>query len=97
MNCNSPLRVKLDGPHIDGPQNHLWIFDVRIQVKYYSCNSCSCMHLGNSTLLLEVCKSDPNPIQFVRISEQKYTFRIGLIKLFRSRIGSDFDIRNKMN
>jgi hypothetical protein len=23
--------------------------------------------------------------------------RIGLIKLFRSRIGSDFDIRNKMN
>jgi hypothetical protein len=47
--------------------------------------------------LLEVCKSDPNPIGFVRISEQKYTFQIGLIKLFRSRIGSDFDIRNKMN
>ena len=23
--------------------------------------------------------------------------RIGLIKLFRSRIGSDFDIRNKIN
>ena len=30
-------------------------------------------------------------------SEQKYTYRIGLIKLFRSRIGSDFDVRNKMN
>jgi hypothetical protein len=26
-------------------------------------------------------------IGFVRISEQKYTYRIGLIKLFRSRIG----------
>jgi hypothetical protein len=26
----------------------------------------------------------------------KYSFRIGLIKLFRSRIGSDFDIRNKL-
>jgi hypothetical protein len=33
-----------------------------------------------------------NPIGFVRISEQKYTFRIGLIKLFRSRIGSDLII-----
>jgi hypothetical protein len=42
-------------------------------------------------------RSESDPIGFVRISEQKYTFRIGLIKLFRSWIGSDFDIRNKMN
>ena len=40
---------------------------------------------------LEVCKSDPKPI-----SEPKYSYRIGLIKLFRSRIGSDFDIRNEL-
>jgi hypothetical protein len=42
-------------------------------------------------------RSESGPIGFVRISEQKYTYRIALIKLFRSRIGSDFDIRNKMN
>ena len=42
-------------------------------------------------------ETDPNPIGFVRISEPKYSFRIGLIKLFRGRIGSDFDVRNKMN
>jgi hypothetical protein len=42
-------------------------------------------------------RSESDPIGFVRISEQKYTYRIGLIKLFRSRIGSDFDIRYKMN
>jgi hypothetical protein len=42
-------------------------------------------------------RSETDPIGFVRISEPKYSFRIGLIKLFRSRIGSDFDIRNKMN
>ena len=42
-------------------------------------------------------KSESDPIGFVRISEPKYSYRIGLIKLFRSRIGSDFDIRNKMN
>jgi hypothetical protein len=35
--------------------------------------------------ILEMCKSDP--IAFAWISEQKYTFRIGLIKLIRSRIG----------
>jgi hypothetical protein len=42
-----------------------------------------CHHMS----IVEVCKSDPNPIGFVRISEPKYSFRIGLIKLFRSRIG----------
>jgi hypothetical protein len=47
--------------------------------------------------IVEVCESDPNPIGFVRILEPKYKFRIGLNKMFRSRIGSDFDIRNKMN
>ena len=46
--------------------------------------------------ILEVCKSDPHPIRSdfgtkIFISEQR------LIKLFCSRIGSDFDIRNKMN
>jgi hypothetical protein len=34
-------------------------------------------------------RSESDPIGFVRISEQKYTFRIGLIKLFCSRIGPD--------
>ena len=29
--------------------------------------------------VLEVCKSDPNPIGFVRILEQKYSFRIDKI------------------
>ena len=49
--------------------------------------------------MLEVCKSDPKPIRSDRIRSDfgtKYSFRIGLIKLFRSRIGSDFDIRNKL-
>jgi hypothetical protein len=32
-------------------------------------------------------KSESDPIGFVRILEQKYTYRIGLVKLFRSRIG----------
>ena len=31
---------------------------------------------------LEVCKSDPNPIGFVRISERKFLYRIGLERLF---------------
>jgi hypothetical protein len=34
-------------------------------------------------------RSESDPIGFVRISEPKYSFRIGSIKLFRSRIGSD--------
>jgi hypothetical protein len=50
-------------------------------------------HSKGEKSIVEVCKSDPNPIGIVRISEPKYKFRIGLIKLFRSRIGSDFDIR----
>ena len=53
---------------------------------------------------LDVCKSDPKPIR-IRSDRIRSDFgtkiyisdRIALIKLFRSRIGSDFDIRNKMN
>ena len=38
---------------------------------------------------------DPNPIGFVRISEQKCTYRND--EVVSRSVGSDFDIRNKMN
>jgi hypothetical protein len=44
----------------------------------------------DSSSAVEVCKSD-------RISEQKYTYRIGLIKLFRSRIGFRYSKKNELN
>jgi hypothetical protein len=44
--------------------------------------------------ILEVCKSDPNPIRSDFGTKIFISDWIGLIKLFRSRIGSDFDIRN---
>jgi hypothetical protein len=47
---------------------------------------------------IEVCKSDPKPIRIRYFGTKIFiSDRIGSIKLFRSRIGSDFDIRNKMN
>jgi hypothetical protein len=39
-------------------------------------------------------ETDPN---LIRSDSGTKIFRIGLIKLFRSWIGSDLDIRNKMN
>jgi hypothetical protein len=76
----------------------LYNYTIYIVTKYLFCPLTN-SHLRPLSYVVEVCESDriPNPIGFVRISEQKYTYRIGLIKLFRSRIGSDFDIRNKMN
>jgi hypothetical protein len=41
-------------------------------------------------------RSKSDPIGFVRISEQKYTFLIGLIKLFRSRIGLRYSKWNEL-
>ena len=40
--------------------------------------------------IVEVCKSDP--IGFVRILEQKYTFRIGLISCFAVRLDRELII-----
>jgi hypothetical protein len=48
--------------------------------------SCACDHT-----------TDPNRIRSDFGTKIYILDRIGLIKLFRSRIGSDFDIRNKMN
>jgi hypothetical protein len=44
---------------------------------------------------IEVCKSDPNPILSDSFGFRNKNIHFGLIKLFRSRIGSDFDIRSK--
>jgi hypothetical protein len=42
-------------------------------------------------------RSESDPIRSDFGTKIFISDRIGLIKLFRSRIGSDFDIRNKIN
>jgi hypothetical protein len=42
-------------------------------------------------------RSESDPIRSDFGTKIFISDRIGLIKLFRNRIGSDFDIRNKMN
>jgi hypothetical protein len=65
-------------------------------------NNIFVFHIQYLIYQLEMCKSDPIPMRSDRICSDFGTKifisdQIGLIKLFRSRIGSDFDIRHKMN
>ena len=48
----------------------------------------SCNYVTTPTRGVQIRnRSESDPIGFVQISEPKYSYRIGLIKLFRSRIG----------
>jgi hypothetical protein len=75
---NSIAQIHLTKLQIDGDTKRTWMFQVKALLTF----------IRKLVALRGVqIRSETDPIGFVRISEPKYSFRIGLIKLFHSRIG----------